>query len=81
MFAACGLSSLLILVGAVSAAPDACWELSTADTHVVVTVQEGQPAIAALGVPGAEHAWVDGPIPIPLMGMVAVDGEEMPTHP
>jgi alpha-galactosidase len=45
-----------------------------------VTIQDGQPALAALGVPGADHAWVNGPIPIPLMAQVAVDGRDIPTY-
>ena len=76
MFAVACLSSLLMFVGAA----ENRWELSTADTRLVVTVQNGQPAVAALGVPGAEHAWVDETMPIPLMDKVAVDGEEIPTH-
>ena len=76
MFAVACLSSLLMLAGTA----ENRWDLATTDTHVVVTLQDNQPAIAALGVPGADSAWLDGPTPIPLMDKVAADGRELPTH-
>ncbi len=74
------ISSLMVLVNAVSGAAEDRWELSTADTHLVVAVQDNQPAIATLGVPGADHAWVDEVVPVPLMGKVAVAGRDLSTH-
>ncbi|MCX5771625.1 MAG: alpha-galactosidase [Candidatus Hydrogenedentes bacterium] len=56
------------------------WTLATADTRIVIGVDDNRPAVQKLQDLTAQYDWIDAPIGVPLMSSVSIAGQERPTQ-
>ena len=75
------LACCLVLLGTrLASGREPSWTLATQDTRITITVVSGAPAIRHLQPVHADHDWVTGAAPVPLMPRVWVEGRARATH-
>lgn len=51
------------------------WRLTTADTEIILTTQDGWPVLKTVTSPATEHNWLSSPVKEQLMKIVMLDGK------